>query len=54
MRISGEKRPFEMTFPELRSHLIEKVMRENRAYVGTPPYGFIRQVQGKRYPEPLN
>lgn len=51
--ITMKKRPFEMTFKELRSYLIEKAMRENRAYIGKPPYGFVRQIEGRRYPKPL-
>lgn len=44
------KRPYEMTFQEFRGQLIEKAMAESGAYIGKPPYGFIRQVSGRGYP----
>ena len=49
-----KKRPFEMSFQEFRAHQIEKAMLEAGARIGEPPYGFVRQIQGRRYPKKLN
>ncbi len=50
---NGNRRPFEMSFQDYQNHLIEEAMKENKAYISKPPYGFIRRIHGKRYPKPL-
>lgn len=47
------RKPYEMTFQKFRGYQITKAMKEGGTYQGQPPYGFVRQVQGKRYPKKI-